>query len=57
MYLAFVQLSERVVFFMGCNKKVGVFLGGRWGGGGLGGRLALVSLKNYILIFNVIYFF
>ena len=39
MYLAFVQLSERVVFFMGCNKKVGVFLGGRWGGGGARGKV------------------
>ena len=31
-FKAFVQLSERVFFFMGCDKKVGVFF--RGGGGG-----------------------
>lgn len=58
MYLAFVQLSERVFFFMGCDEKVGVFFRGEVGGeGGLEGRLALVSLKNYIVISNIIYSF
>ena len=55
MYLAFVQLSERVFSFVGCDEKVGVFFRGEVGG--LGGRLALVSLKNYNLIFNIIYSF
>ena len=36
MYLAFIQLSERVFFFMGCDGKVGGFFEGGGGGGSRG---------------------